>query len=313
MTTDLLADVPRGRRSLRTLHSGHLPSGTSIDTPVFVIRGRRDGPTMWISGGIHGDEICGIEVVRRTVASLDPREVSGILLAVPVVNLLSFLGESRYLPDRRDLNRAFPGSARGSLAARVAHAFMSDVVGPSELGIDFHSGSDHRFNHPQIRIDLSDEGSLEIGRVFGAPFLVDATERDGSLRAASRAAGKRILLFEGGEPHRFDSDVIATAVRGTRRVMHHMGMIEEDAVPPTQSVTVVRKTRWVRARRSGLFLADVAPGQAVERGQPIGRLTDVDSVRERPVMAPADGWILGLTRKPVVHQGNALANLGVHL
>lgn len=302
--------VPRGRRRHMAMPSGHLPSGTSVETPVFVTKGRNPGPTLWVSAGIHGDEICGIEAVRQVVKQVDPRALSGVLIAVPVVNPLSFMTESRYLPDRRDLNRSFPGNARGSLAARVAREFMSSIVEPSDVGIDLHSGSDHRFNHPQIRIDLTDERAQELGHIFGADFLVDARERDGSLRAAARDAGKPVLLFEGGEPHRFDDEVIQAAVTGVLRVMAHLGMIESEESAPNE-VTTVFKTRWIRSRRSGLFLSDVRPGQAVEQGQSLGRLTDVDSLQERPVLAPAAGWILGLNRKPVVHQGNALVNLGL--
>lgn len=305
-----IGSIPQGRRRLMTMDSGVLPSGTSVETPVFIVNGRKPGPTLWLSAGIHGDEICGIEAVREVLKRVDPRRLSGVLLAVPVVNPLSFMMESRYLPDRRDLNRSFPGNARGSLAARVAREFMVNIVEPADVGIDLHSGSDHRFNHPQVRVDLSDERADELGTVFGADFLVDARERDGSLRAAARAAGKPVLLFEGGETHRFDDSVITAAVDGVLRIMAHLEMIEP--VPaPEATVTTIRRTRWVRSRRSGLFLADVEPGQAVEKGQPIGRLTDVDSLREHPVMAPDAGWILGLNRKPVVHQGNALANLGV--
>ena len=302
--------VPRGRRRHLTMPSGHLPSGTSLDTPVFVTRGRQPGPTLWVSAGIHGDEICGIEAVRQVVKRVDPRDLSGVLLAVPVVNPLSFMTGSRYLPDRRDLNRSFPGNARGSLAARVAREFMHSIVEPSDVGIDLHSGSDHRFNHPQIRMDLTDERAEELGRVFGAHFLVDAGERDGSLRSAARDAGKPVLLFEGGEAHRFDDAVIEAAVTGVLRVMAHLGMLDQEPPAPTE-VTTIRKTRWIRSRRSGLFLSDVEPGQAVDQGESLGRLTDVDSLQERPVLAPAAGWVLGLIRKPVVHQGNALVNLGL--
>lgn len=307
---DELEQVPRGRRRRLAIHSAHLPSGTSVDTPVFATRGKQPGPTVWVSAGIHGDEISGIEAVRRLVAAVDPSRLSGRLLAIPVVNPLSFMTGSRYLPDRRDLNRAFPGSGRGSLASRVAHQFTTNIVQVSDVGIDLHSGSDHRFNHPQIRLDLEDEASHELGVVFGADFLVHSAERDGSLRAATRAGGKRILLFEGGEAHRFDESVIRAAVDGTLRVLAHLGMYEVD-VTPAQAVTTVRTNRWVRSRRSGLFLADVDSGDAVDQGQTLGRLTDVDSLREWPVRAPAAGWVLGLNKSPVVHQGNALVNLGV--
>lgn len=305
-----IESVPRGRRRQMAMPSGHLPSGTSVETPVFVTTGRRPGPTLWVSAGIHGDEICGIEAVRQVVKRVDPRSLSGVLLAVPVVNPLSFMTASRYLPDRRDLNRSFPGNVRGSLAARVAREFMTSIVQPSDVGIDLHSGSDHRFNHPQIRIDLTDKRAEDLAKVFGADFLVDARERDGSLRAAARDAGKPVLLFEGGEPHRFDDAVIESAVTGVLRVMAHLEMIESEP-PTTNEMVTVHTTRWVRSRRSGLFLSDVVPGQAVEKGQSLGRLTDVDSLQERPVPSPAAGWVLGLNRKPVVHQGNALVNLGI--
>ncbi len=174
-----------------------LVTGADVTLPVRVVHGREDGPTIWLDAAIHGDEVVGVEVIRQVMASLDPKTFCGTLVAVPIVNVLGFMTGDRYLPDRRDLNRSFPGSARGSLASRIAHLFMREVVAKCEVGIDLHTGSDRRSNLPQIRADLDDPGTRELAQAFGAPVMLHAKIRDGSLRHAAREQGAKVLLYEG--------------------------------------------------------------------------------------------------------------------
>ncbi len=234
---------------------------------------------------------------------------AGTVIAVPIVNVHGFLNGDRYLPDRRDLNRSFPGSASGSLAARVANLFMTEVVSRCDVGIDLHTGSDHRINLPQIRADLDDAETRRLAEAFGAPLMLHARVRDGSLRGAATDLGKTVLLYEGGEAWRFDRDSIEAGVTGVRNVLSELGMVAEPTdrciVPPRLS----RKSTWVRARRSGIVGLDTGLGDTVVKGQQIAVIHDAVGRRLARVNAPSDGVIIGHVQHPLVNQGDALIHI----
>jgi predicted deacylase len=226
-----------------------------------------------------------------------------------VVNVLGFMAGDRYLPDRRDLNRSFPGSPRGSLASRIAHLFMTEVAAKCEVGIDLHSAADKRANLPQIRADLDDPRTRELAVAFGAPVMVHARLRDGSLRQAALDVGAKALLYEAGEALRFDDESIATGVAGVRRVLAFLGMIEPDAADEPAPILESRSTRWVRARGTGILNLDTRLGDVVEAGDRLGGLSDTFGRRVRLVRADRSGIVIGLTRAPIVNAGDALVHI----
>ena len=278
-----------------------------------MLHGVLEGPCLWISAAVHGDEINGIEIIRRVVKRLEGRKLRGTLVAVPIVNLFGFLDQSRYLPDRRDLNRCFPGSTRGSLAARLAHLFMTEIVQRCSHGIDFHTGGGSRTNLPQIRADLDDPETLRCARAFGGRILIHSRTRDGSLREAASSRGKTALLFEGGGPLRFEPSVIQAGVRGTFRVMRELGMIHRKRTAPGTKSKIktlsVRKTSWLRARRAGLLRLEVGLGDKVWKNQLIGAISDALGESEVEVRAPITGLVIGMEQNPVVHIGDAIVHL----
>ncbi|MDP9494711.1 MAG: succinylglutamate desuccinylase/aspartoacylase family protein, partial [Actinomycetota bacterium] len=243
--------VAPGRRARIELPFAKVPTGSQEYLPVAVINGRRPGPHVWLSGAIHGDELNGVEIVRKVLRLLDAKTLRGAVIAVPIVNPLGFIIESRYLPDRRDLNRAFPGSPRGSTASRLAHLFMREVVSQCSVGIDLHTASNHRTNIPQIRADTDNAPTLQLARAFGAPFIIHARLRDGSLRQAATELGATVLVYEAGEAHRFDDFAIETGVTGVLRTLKSLKMLDVP-LPRVRPTRVMRRTRWVRARRGGL-------------------------------------------------------------
>jgi predicted deacylase len=286
-----------------------LVTGADVSLPVRVVHGREDGPTVWVNAAIHGDEVVGVEVIRQVMAGLDVPSFRGTLIAVPIVNVLGFMNGDRYLPDRRDLNRSFPGSTRGSLASRVAHLFMTEVVSQCEVGIDLHSGSDRRSNLPQIRADLDEPRTRELAQTFGAPVMLHSRTRDGSLRQAARERGATVLLYEGGENLRFDTYAIEPAVAGVRRVLAALGMIEppeDDVVSPSVEC---RTSGWVRARRTGILDLDASLGQHVTRGERLGALVDSFGTTLRLVHADRTGVVIGRTEAPLVNSGDALVHI----
>jgi predicted deacylase len=300
--------VSPGKRASVEFPVARLPGeSTPQMLPCVVLHGKEPGPTVFVCGAIHGDEITGTAIIRRLMDVLSARTLAGTVLLLPVVNLFGFTLDSRYLPDRRDLNRCFPGSMRGSLGGRLARLFMDEVVARSDYGLDLHSGSDHRTNAPQIRADLDQPEHLALAKAFGAGIALHAKLRAGSLREAAGKVGVPTVTYEGGVAQRFDAHAIAVGLRGVQRVLAH---VRGD--PPAPIPTwMVRKTKWLRARRSGIFWPHVEAGDPVEEGQPLGRLTDILGKVDLPIVAPADGVVLGLNLHPPVHQGDALINLGI--
>lgn len=286
-----------------------LVTGADVDLPVRVVHGKEDGPTIWIDAAIHGDEAVGVEVVRQVLADLDPKTLRGTIVAIPIVNVLGFMTGDRYLPDRRDLNRSFPGSARGSLASRIAHLMMTEVVAKCEVGIDLHTGSDRRTNLPQIRADLDDPRTRELAAAFGAPVMLHARLRDGSLRAAAREAGAAVLLYEAGEAWRMDDWAIDAGVLGVRRVLAALGMTDPVDEPTPEPSLESRRSGWVRARGTGMLHLEVALGEHVESGQRLGGLFDSFGKRVRLVHAERAGVVVGRTEAPVVNSGDAVVHV----
>jgi predicted deacylase len=301
--------VPPGKRAQFDLPAARLPTGTWMSLPVSIVNGRRPGPTIWLSGAVHGDEINGVAIIRRVMGRVVPSRLRGAVLAVPIVNVFGFINESRYLPDRRDLNRSFPGSARGSLAARLAHLFLTEIVGHCDLGVDLHTAAGHRINHPQVRGDLSDPQTRELAVAFGAQFMIDAKVRDGSLRQAAAERGKPILVYEAGQVQRFDEGAIATGVDGIFRLMESLGMGSWDAPPAAAAPVEIGRTTWVRARRGGIAELACAMGEWVDRGTTIATISDSLGAKRSKVTAPIDGWVIARSQNPLVSQGDALVHL----
>ncbi len=302
-------DVAPGRAATGELPIARQVTGTRISLPLQVVHGRRDGRTVWLSAAVHGDEINGVEIIRRVMRGLDARSMAGTVIAVPIVNVHGFLNGDRYLPDRRDLNRSFPGSATGSLAARIANLFMTEIVSRCDVGIDLHTGSDHRTNLPHIRADLDDSETRKLAEAFGAPLMLHAKTRDGSLRGAATESGATVLLFEGGEALRFDDDALIAGVEGIRRVLAELAVVDPDTSEPRPVPIESRSSSWIRARRSGIVLLDAELGEVVQRGQLLGLIHDSVGNRLARVTAPRVGIVIGRVQQPLVNQGDALVHL----
>ncbi|RME71790.1 MAG: deacylase [Planctomycetota bacterium] len=287
-----------------------LPSRTPLTLPVAVRHGARPGPRLWLSASIHGDEANGIEIVRRVLARVEPARLAGALIALPIVNVFGFLAGSRYLPDRRDLNRSFPGSPQGSLAARLAHLIMREIVANCTHGIDLHTGSNRRENLPQIRAVLEDDATRRLAEAFGAPVVVNARTRDGSLREAATRRGRTVLVYEAGETLRFSPEAIRIGVAGVLRAMRAIGMGSFGAPRPARPPLRVDRSRWIRARRSGVARLEVRLGARVRKGQPLGDICDGFGARVARITASVSGIVIGINNNPLVHQGDALVHVG---
>lgn len=298
--------IPPGERRRIQVPLGKRVSGNEIGLPVEVVRGRRSGPHLFICAAIHGDEIGGVEIIRRVLAQKGLRRLRGTLIAVPIVNLYGFVGLTRYLPDRRDLNRSFPGSANGSLASRLANLFISEVVANATHGIDLHTGAVHRSNLPQLRACLDDPETARLAAAFGVPVILNANLRDGSLRQAVLERKVPMLLYEGGEALRFDEGVIQAGVRGVFRVMRALGMLPKVRHTGGTTPFIAQSSYWLRAPDSGILRARANLGVEVQRGDCLGIVSDPLGAQESPVIAEKAGVVIGRTELPLVNEGDAL-------
>lgn len=285
--------------------------GQAVTTmPVVVCHGRKPGPALFMSAAIHGDEIIGTEILRRVLAMVKRRRLHGTLVAVPVVNAYGFMTTSRYLPDRRDLNRSFPGSAEGSLAGRLANRFMTAIVDACTHGIDLHSGAVYRPNLPQVRACLDDPETARLATAFGTPVILNSDLRDGSLRAAARERGIPIILFEGGEALRLDETAVRAGVRGCWQVMRTLGMLgTAPEKVKTPAPTVTRRTLWRRAPCSGLVQLHVGLGARIEPGQVLATFTDPCGRELDRLVCLAAGIVIGAICMPLVNAGDAVLHV----
>lgn len=303
-------EVASGRREIVNLPVARLYTHTDLYMPVEVVNGRYDGPRLFVSAAIHGDELNGVEVIRRLLRHSSLKRLHGALIAVPVVNVHGLLHRSRYLPDRRDLNRSFPGSDRGSLAARIASLFMREIVANCTHGIDLHTGAIYRDNLPQVRADLNDPDTLALAEAFGTPVLINADLRDGSLREAAAEAGIPMLLYEAGEALRFDEVAIRVGLRGVLRVMRSLGMIPKvKRKGPRVKPVTAQSSSWIRAPESGIFWSGHKLGVRVKKGDVIGRIAAPLMQADHVVKSPADGILIGRTHLPLVFEGEALFHI----
>lgn len=280
--------------------------------PVHIFHGRRTGPTLFISAAIHGDELNGIETVRRLMTLKRLSSLSGTLYVVPVVNIYGFMSNSRYLPDRRDLNRFFPGNSGGSLASSLARVLFKNIVCRCEYGIDLHTGSNHRNNLPHLRGDMSDPEVLSMAQAFGAPLALDTPGTEGSLRGAAVAKGIKMLTYEAGEALRFDEFSIKAGVRGITSVMKHLGMLasKKKNRRGEHTMHVARNSSWVRAGASGLFQTRTSLGQQVLKDQILGFIHDPFGSISFELRSPKQGIVMGIQALPSVYKGDALIHLG---
>lgn len=302
--------IAPGERVRVNLEAGRLYDRTVLSIPVEVVHGKTPGPTLFVSAAIHGDEILGVEVIRRLLLHPSIGELRGTLLAIPVVNVFGFNNKSRYLPDRRDLNRSFPGTPRGSLSSQVAHIFMEHVVKRCSHGIDLHTGAQHRVNLAQVRACLDDPETARLAHAFGAPVILNANVRDGSLRQATLELGIPILLYEGGEALRYDDAAARTGLSGIITVMQSIGMLPmtNTSEAPKESFAA-KGSHWLRAPCAGILVGQHRLGASVKTGDMLAQVHDISGKETDIITAHTDGIVIGELLLPLVNRGDAVFHI----
>lgn len=302
--------IQKGESTIVNMNISRLPSRTKIDIPLYVFRGEEDGPVVLLIGGLHGDELNGIEIIRRLIFNKHIKTIKGSIIAIPILNMYGFLNLNRLTPDGKDLNRSFPGSANGSLASRIAFQVTRDILPVIDFGIDFHTGGASRSNVPQLRCDFNFPLNLELATQFEPPLIINSELVDKSLRKAAQKMGKPILVYEGGESLRFDDNAIETGVLCTRKLLKRLGMTDDKTEFEPINPTVLVHNSWIRARAAGLFKPTIKNGDKIKKGKVMGVITDPYGDFEVAHKAPHDCIVFGVNNMPVVHQGEAIFHIG---
>lgn len=302
--------VPAGTHATVSLPVPDTSLGQGLSMPVHVFHGKKAGPSLFISAAIHGDELNGIEIIRRLTSLKRMSKLKGTLYAIPIVNIYGFMANTRYLPDRRDLNRVFPGKAGGSLASELAKVLFENVIKRCEYGVDLHTGSNHRANLPHLRGDMKDETVFAMAEAFGAPLALDSSGIEGSLRLAAEQQGIKTLLYEAGEALRFDEFSIRAGVRGLTSLMAHLGMLPKSRKKRTPiNLQVAYDRTWCRTPESGLFRAKVKLGQRVKKDELVGTIHDPLGANSYELRSPRDGVVIGNLSLPSVYKGDAIMHI----
>ena len=303
-------DIQPGNDYHIELPVAKLYTDTNISVPVHVIRAKKPGPTIFISAAIHGDELNGIDIIRRLLSKPQFKIIRGTLIAVPMVNVYGVTNLSRYMPDRRDLNRCFPGSSKGSLASRVAHIFMNEIVKHCQYGIDLHTGAIHRSNFPQIRANMLDEETKELSEVFAAPVILNSSLLDGSLRKAAAEGKTKILLYEAGEALRFDELSIRIGLKGIENVLSHLKMIPKKTSKKKKiAPSIAKDNGWLRANASGIVNHKIQLGDQIIKGDTLAEISSPHGKLIGVVTAPKSGILIGRQNIPLVQEGEAMFNV----
>lgn len=302
--------IEPGQSKTVVLNSYELHTKTKIEIPVHVIHSKKKGPSVLFCAGMHGEETNGIEIIRKIISREEVKNLNcGTLIAIPVINVVSFLYGSRDLPDGRDLNRCFPGSKSGSLGSRIAYDMMKHILPIIDFGIDFHTGGAKINNYPQLRCVFDFPDNVALAERFSTPLIIDSTYREGTFRKEAAKMNKPILVYEGGESMRFDYLAINEGVNGCLRLMKSYNMIDFD-LPQHPSVKI-KKDTWVRAHSSGLFHMNASNGAHVRKGDLLGVIFNPFGETEDKIISPKTGYIVGINNQPVVNQGDALIHLGI--
>lgn len=303
--------IKLGESKTIDMEIARLHTTTKLKIPVIIERSKIDGPTVLFSAGIHGDEINGVEVVRQIITQKINKPKIGTIICIPIVNMFGFVNKSREFPDGRDLNRVFPGSKSGSLASRFAYHLVTEILPCIDYSVDFHAGGASRFNAPQIRIVPNDVNLKQLADIFDAPFTLYSKNILGSFRGSGSKMGVKMLLFEGGKSLDINNQVATEAVKGVKRLLSHLQMLDNkiEVLKQEKPTIYIEKSGWVRAKCSGLLHDGNLIGQLVKKGQILGKITDPFGKFEQKVKAPNDGYIINANHSPIVYEGDAIYHI----
>ena len=303
-------ELPAGSSQRMSWSATELFAGVPVSTPVLVVNGALPGPTLCLTAAVHGDELNGVEMVRRVMHKLVPGKLSGAIIGIPIVNVQGFRRGSRYLPDRRDLNRYFPGNPTGSAAARIAHSLFTNIISHCDALVDLHTGSFERANLPQIRADLRNPGVVALTQGFGSMVILHSSPAAGTLRFAATNAGIPAVTLEAGGPSQLELNEVNHGVKGLETLISTLGMVQKRRLR-RNSEPVYYSSSWVRADSGGILLADVSLGSTVRKGDLLGTITDPMSNASSELRSPYSGRVIGMARNQVVMPGFAAFHIGI--
>lgn len=303
-------NIPEGKRTVLDIEVAKLHTRTTVKVPVIIERSKVDGPVILLLAGVHGDEINGVSIIREIINQKLNVPIAGTIICIPVFNIFGYLIQTREFPDGRDLNRMFPGSLNGSLASQFAYQFTKEIAPFVDYVIDYHTGGGERDNVSQIRLESSEEKTLELANIFNPPFVVHSSYITKSLRETLKKMGKTVLLFEGGKSKNLDTIVINQGIRGTKNVLIHLGFIDGE-ISLTEKPTFISKSKWLRSNYSGMFKLLAKNGTHVKKKELLGVIQDPFGEFKKRIYAPFDCYIFCINKTPIVNKGEALFHVSI--
>ena len=303
-------EIKMGESAIIEMEVAKLHTQNSLKIPIIVERAKKVGPVLLLLGGVHGDEINGVAIVRDIIRKNYNKPTRGTIICIPVFNVFGYLNQRREFPDGRDLNRVFPGTPKGSLASQFAYQFTEEIAPLVNYVLDFHTGAADRYNNPNVRCDIHQTGALKLAKIFGAPFIVHSNNIAKSIRETLNKMGKTILLFEGGKSLQLDPSVVNCGVEGTLNVMKYLKMYEGE-LNLEEDPVIIKDSKWLRAPHSGIFEPLVTNGSRVKHKTIIGRISDPYGEFEKKITAPFDCYIFGINTAPIVYKGDALFHVSI--
>lgn len=304
--------IAPGENKKIQLSAGKLPSGSLLSITAHIFRSKNPGPTILLLGGIHGDEINGIEIITNLLASGFFEDIqAGCIIAIPLLNVFGFNNMSRDMPDGKDVNRSFPGHKSGSLASRVAKCLTQNILPHTDYAIDLHTGGSFRYNYPHTRYSPQDSDCRTLAEVFNAPFAIKQALISNSFRKIAHDMDTHVLVYEAGESMRIDHNAVSTGVAGILNVLTFLGFLPPiKGTASNETVIHLNKTNWIRAAHPGIFTASIAAGQNIQQGEMLGIIKDPYGLKSYPIMSKYKGHVLGINHAAVVNQGDALFHIG---
>ena len=306
-------DIPLGGSAVLELEIAKLHTRNTINVPVIINRGKKNGPTVLLLAGVHGDEVNGIAIVRKIIKQKWHKPIAGTIICIPVFNVFGFLNLSREFPDGRDLNRVFPGAENGSLASQFAYKFTKEIAPKVDYVLDFHAGGATRANAPQVRCAFEHKNSLALAKVFGAPFILNASHIPKTIRETLDKMGKTILLYEGGKSNEIDIKVVNAGVKGAINVMRYLGLLEGELEVPDVKPVVIKESKWIRAPFSGMFTLAIQNASCIKEKDIIGRVSDPYGEFEKKIKSTINGHVICVNTAPIVNKGDALIHISTIL
>lgn len=306
---DMLDKIKPGSKVIKKFKIAENADRSPLKLPLIIIKGKEDGPVLLLNAAVHGNELIGVEIIRRLMKKLGPKDIKGTLIGVPIVNIPAYNIGHRMDPlDKKDMNREFPGDPAGSITQQLAHFFYTEIVELADYIIDFHSAEYPDVMLPHIRVRSTDSTgrSKLLSRAYSTEIIWEGEEINGMLQVCAIRAGKAAITVEIGAAGALVEEDIEAGMKGIKNVMMVLGMLEGTADVLNYQIHIKSDEQWKRSPHGGIFRPFVKLGDIVKKGQVLGEIADPFNLKVDQIKAESSGLVAGVKISPVVRTGTRL-------